>query len=199
VTVKAEKEAATKEAEKDFKEEIDKLNDAFNLARLALNDAETTLREDVEKKINENNTALENAHARAKGVANSADNALRQGNTKGLLQEVDDVLTEIKNALDNKYPADDILRVLSTLDDVTARLEDLRSLVSEDVWKEWLVANQDRYNRVRDRVTELKNRVSSLNSNAFDNGKRVLTGWQRVYKNVQDSRESAFQDSVFVS
>jgi hypothetical protein len=67
------------------------------------------------------------------------------------------------------------------------------------VWKEWLVANQDRYNRVRDRVTELKNRVSSLNSNAFDNGKRVLTGWQRVYKNVQDSRESAFQDSVFVS
>ena len=196
---KEDREAAIANAEKEFKDETAKLNAAFNLARIALNDAETTLREDVEKKINENNTALENAHAHAKGVAKDADDKLQVSNTKGLLQEVNDVLEEIENALGNKWPADDILRVLSTLDGVTGQLEDLRGLVSEDVWKEWLVANQDRYNRVRDRVTELKNKVSSFNSKDFDDAKIVLTGWQRVFKNVQEKKESAFEESVFVS
>jgi len=48
-------------------------------------------------------------------------------------------------------------------------------------------------------VTELKNKASSFNSKSFDDAKIVLTGWQRIFKNVQERKESAFEESVFVS
>ena len=195
----AGEKAANERAVREFKDDIAKLNRAFNEARIALNNAETTLREKVETVINQNNTALEDAHAQAKGLANDADDYLRANNAKGLLEQVGILVKEIDKALNKQWPAADILTVLSILDDVTARLEDLRGLASEDVWKEWLVANQDRYNRVRDRVTELRTKASSLNSNDFEDGKRVLAGWQRVVKSVQAQGENAFNESVFVS
>jgi hypothetical protein len=114
-------------------------------------------------------------------------------------REVDNLSGEVEKAIANEWPSDKILAVMTTLDEVTARLEDLRSLVSEEVWKEWLVANQERYNRVRDRVTELKTRVSSLNSKDFDDGKKVLARCQSFLKNVHNQGTNAFEQQAFVS
>ncbi|MEK6278948.1 MAG: hypothetical protein AABN95_01195 [Acidobacteriota bacterium] len=198
--LKGEKlKAETKEVEDEFKSDIDRLNTEFGEARRGLSVAETSLREDVEKRINEITTALEDAHANSKALANVADAYLQGDNQEGLLREVENVLEEVEQAIANEWPSDNILAVLTALDDVTARLEDLRSLESEEVWKEWLVANQDRYNRVRDRVTELKNKISSFNSKAFDDGKKLLIPWRDVLKNVHDQKEDAFTQKAFVS
>ncbi|HEU4795530.1 MAG TPA: hypothetical protein VFT02_07860, partial [Pyrinomonadaceae bacterium] len=191
--------AANEKAAEDFRDDVAVLNEEFRKAREALNTAETSLREDVEMAINNFTTALENAHARSKSLANDADSYLQGGNTKGLLEQIDSLSKEIALAVANDWPSDEILDVLTILDIVTSTLEDLRSRVAEDVWKEWLVANQDRYNRVRDRAIELKTKVSALNSRSFEDAKKVLVRWQGVLKNIEDQKENAFSQVVFVS
>jgi hypothetical protein len=187
--------------EADFASDIALLNTNFVSARQNLTETEQQLRDEVERVINENTTKVQNAHAHSKGVANDADQYLQTGDTGGLLKEVDAVLTEVNTAMAAPWPSEAIAEVLGNLDVVTIKLEDLRSLVSQDVWKEWLVANETRYNRVRDRVAELKNKMATINNGAtaFNEAKNVLAGWQRILNNVNNQQAAAFQQEAFVS
>lgn len=79
---------AEEKASSAFEAEVAKLNSAFEEARTKLNHAEIILRRDVEMRINHDTTALENAHARSRALANDADAYLQGGNTKGLLNQI---------------------------------------------------------------------------------------------------------------
>ncbi|HZH30034.1 MAG TPA: putative Ig domain-containing protein [Pyrinomonadaceae bacterium] len=197
--------AAKARAEADATEEWNTLNRNFKEARNKLSEVEESLRVEVEQVINDNITKVQNAHARSKSLADGADQYLQFGNAADLLTEVGSLKTELETARAAPWPSDKITDVLNDLDRVTVLLEDIKikdgTPVSQDAWKEWLAANEGRYNRVRDRIAELKNKVNTINNGAtaFNDSKRVLDGWQLVVNNVDTRKEQAFKQEAFVS
>lgn len=187
--------------------ELQLLNTRFNNVRNLLGQVESDLRTTVEDPINQMVTDVQDAHRRSVRLANSADLYLQSNNTSALLAEVGTTKTAVDTALTKNWPAAEITAVLNDLNTLTARLEDLRfdnagnQDVSQEAWTEWLSFNQDRHNRVRDRITELKAKVNTINNGAstFNDAKNVLAGWQLVINNVHNQQAAAFQQEAFVS
>jgi hypothetical protein len=187
--------------------ELQLLNIRFNNVRNLLGQVESDLRTTVEDPINQMVTDVQDAHKRSVRLANSADLYLQSNNTAALLAEVATTKGAVDTALTRNWPVAEITAVLNDLNILTARLEDLRfdnagnQDVSQEAWTEWLSFNQDRYNRVRDRITELKTKVNTINNGAaaFNDGKNVLAGWQLVINNVHNQQATAFRQEAFVS
>ena len=187
--------------------ELQVLNNRFNTVRTDLNNAESNLRTTIEDPINQMVTDVQDAHKRSVRLANSADLYLQSNNTTALLAEVTTTKASVDTALTRTWPAAEITSVLNDLNTLTTKLEDLRfdqqgnQDVSQETWTEWLSFNQDRYNRVRDRIAELKTKVNTINNGAtaFNDAKNVLAGWQLIINNVHNQQAAAFRQEAFVS
>lgn len=181
------------------------LNRNFTQARDALTTSEKLLRS-TEDEINSRVAQVQGAQKESVRLANSADFYLQSNNTSALLTDLSAATTFVNEAMKKTSPSEQIRTVLESLDLTMTKLEDLRvkdngDIVVQDIWAEWLAANQDRYNRVRDRINELKTKVNTIDGGAaaFNESKNVLAGWQLIINNAHNQGESAFRQEAFVS
>lgn len=193
-----------------IKSDFDKLDERFNKVAKDLKDAETYIRTNIEEPINVAVTAIQDAHKKSVRLANSADFYLQSNNVSGLLTEVGDTKALVDPALRETWPTQGITNALNNLGDLALDLESLRldplsptrnQDVTSEGWAAWLAANQDRFTRVRDRITELTAKVNTINNGitVFNEAKNVLADWQLIINNVDNQKAAAFQQEAFVS
>ncbi len=193
-------------AQKTMATELKRLDDRFNEVALDVTAAENQLRR-IEDRINLAITDVQTGHDSSVRLANSADFYLQANNTGPLLTDVRDTKGRVEAALRNDWPSDDLTTVMNNLSDYALRLERLRlnekgeQDVSQEAWTEWLSLNQDRYSGVKERISELKTKITTVNSGAenFNKAKNKVAGWLPVLENVNKQGASAFQQRAFVS
>lgn len=202
-TDKNKKEADARNA---LEAELKLLDRRFNTVSQGLFSVEGDLH-NVEELINQRITEVQNAHNKSVLLANAAGSYLGSGDTTTLLTKVGQTKTAVDTALTLDWPAADLTSVMNDLNELTRGLESLRfdmtgnQDISQEAWTEWMAANQDRYSRVRDRIAELKTKVTTISGGviAFNEAKNVLSGWQLVLDNVDNQKAAAFTRKVFVS
>jgi hypothetical protein len=198
------------DAKAKIKSDFEKLDERFNKVAKGLNDAETYIRTNIEEPINVAVTAIQDAHKKSVRLANSADFYLQSNNVSGLLTEVGETKALVDPALRKTWPTQEITKVLNNLGDLALALESLRldplsptrnQDVTSEAWAAWLAANQDKFNRVKDRIAELTGKVNTTNNGvtAFNEAKNVLADWQLIINNVDNQKAAAFQQEAFVS
>ena len=187
--------------------ELKELDRRFNIVSRNLNTQENSLR-GVENLIDQRVTDVQNAHTRSMRLSSAADYYLQSNNVTALLQEVKQTKGTVGAAQGLEWPAAQLTTEMDMLNNLTLAIETLRSKhpedppdISQEVWSEWIVANQDRYSRVRDRIAELKTKINTINggATAFNDARNVLAGWLLVLKNVHKQGEKAFKQEAFVS
>jgi hypothetical protein len=198
------------DAKATIKSDFEKLDERFNKVARGLNNVETSIRTNIEEPINVAVTAIQDAHKKSVRLANSADFYLQSNNVSGLLTEVGQTKDLVDPALRKTWPTQEITNALNNLGDLALELESLRldplspthnQDVTSEAWAAWLAVNQDKFNRVKDRIAELTTKVNTTNNGvtAFNEAKNVLADWQLIINNVDKQKEAAFEQEAFVS
>lgn len=201
--------AGTKaQAKARIESDLEKLDRRFNEVVKGLTVLEIDIRTNVEERINQRTSAIENAHKQSVRLANNAGFYLQSGNVTGLLNEVKQTKDIVDPAVRAEWPSQEITNALNNLSDSALGLERLRldettgnQDVSQESWAAWLEVNQDRLTRVRERITELTTKVNTINNGLgdFNTARNILADWQLVINNVHNQQAAAFQQEAYVS